>query len=68
MKVVDLRPQEIIELLGLQRPIFRQFAAYGHFGRPRMKLGGEELDTPWEKVELTGVFEDEIEIEMRRFR
>jgi S-adenosylmethionine synthetase len=68
MKVVDHSPQEIIELFGLQRPIFRQFAAYGHFGRPRMMLGGEELDTPWEKVELTDVFEDEIEIEMRRFR
>ena len=35
----DLRPQAIIEKLGLRRPIFRQTAAYGHFGR-------EEF--PWE--------------------
>ncbi|HEY7600709.1 MAG TPA: methionine adenosyltransferase, partial [Candidatus Limnocylindrales bacterium] len=40
----DLRPSAIIETLGLRRPIFRQTAAYGHFGRP-------ELDLPWERTD-----------------
>ena len=40
-KRFDLRPAAIIERLGLRRPIFRQTAAYGHFGRP-------DLDLPWE--------------------
>ncbi len=39
----DLRPGMIIKNLKLRRPIYRQCAAYGHFGRP-------ELDLPWEKV------------------
>ncbi len=38
----DFRPRAIIERLGLRRPIFRQTAAYGHFGRNEF---------PWEKVE-----------------
>ncbi len=38
----DLRPGAIIENLGLRRPIYRQTAAYGHFGRP-------DLDLPWER-------------------
>lgn len=41
----DLRPGAIIERLNLRRPIFRQVAAYGHFGRP-------DLDLPWEKTDL----------------
>ena len=40
----DLRPGAIIENLGLRRPIYRQTAAYGHFGRP-------ELDLPWERTD-----------------
>ena len=40
----DLRPSAIIEALDLQRPIFRQTAAYGHFGRP-------DLDLPWERTD-----------------
>lgn len=67
LNIVDLRPQAIIEHLGLRRPIFRQFAAYGHFGRPKMLLDGKELGTPWERVELAAEFEDEIEIEARSF-
>jgi S-adenosylmethionine synthetase len=39
----DLRPGMIIKNLKLRRPIYRQVAAYGHFGRP-------ELDLPWEKI------------------
>ncbi len=40
----DLRPAAIIHRLGLQRPIYRQVAAYGHFGRP-------DLDLPWERTD-----------------
>jgi S-adenosylmethionine synthetase len=39
----DLRPAAISEALDLRRPIFRQTAAYGHFGRP-------DLDLPWERT------------------
>jgi len=45
-KVFDLRPGLIIKELNLRRPIYRQIAAYGHFGRP-------ELDLPWEKTNRT---------------
>ncbi|MDQ3870542.1 MAG: methionine adenosyltransferase domain-containing protein, partial [Chloroflexota bacterium] len=41
----DLRPAAIIDRLNLRRPIFRQTAAYGHFGRP-------ELDLPWERTDV----------------
>ncbi len=39
----DMRPAKIIECLELRRPIYKQTAAYGHFGRP-------ELDLPWERT------------------
>ena len=45
----DFRPGPIIERFGLRRPIFRQTATYGHFGRP-------ELDLPWERTDLAGTF------------
>jgi len=45
----DFRPQEIIERFHMRRPIYRQTAAYGHFGRP-------ELDLPWEKTDLAETF------------
>ena len=41
--VFDLRPAAIIRDLDLRRPIYRQLAAYGHFGR-------DDLDLPWEKT------------------
>ncbi len=44
-KVFDLRPAAIIKRLDLRRPIYRQTAAYGHFGRP-------DLDLPWEKTDM----------------
>ncbi len=44
----DLRPSAIIEHLDLQRPIYRQTAAYGHFGRTDIDLPWEHLD----KVEI----------------
>ena len=40
----DLRPAGIIRMLNLRRPIYRQTAAYGHFGR-------NDLDLPWEKLD-----------------
>jgi S-adenosylmethionine synthetase len=40
----DLRPASIIDALDLLRPIYRQTAAYGHFGRP-------DLDLPWERTD-----------------
>ena len=46
--LIDMRPGTIIKSFGLRRPIYRQFAAYGHFGRENMTLDGEERNTPWE--------------------
>lgn len=43
-QVFDLRPAGIIEDLDLRRPIYRQVAAYGHFGR-------NDLDLPWERTD-----------------
>ena len=43
-KEFDLRPAGIIKMLDLRRPIYKQTAAYGHFGRP-------DLDLPWEKLD-----------------
>lgn len=43
-KVFDLRPAAIIHKLNLRKPIYRNIAAYGHFGRP-------DLDLPWEKTD-----------------
>ena len=40
----DLRPAGIIKMLDLRRPIYRQTAAYGHFGR-------NDLDLPWERLD-----------------
>ena len=41
----DLRPASIIAALDLRRPIYRQTASYGHFGRP-------DLDLPWERIDV----------------
>ena len=43
-KVFDLRPAAIIRELNLRRPIYKQTAAYGHFGRTDVKLPWEELN------------------------
>jgi S-adenosylmethionine synthetase len=40
----DMRPAAIIKFLNLRRPIYRQTAAYGHFGR-------DDLDVSWEKTD-----------------
>jgi S-adenosylmethionine synthetase len=44
----DLRPAGIIKMLDLRRPIYKQTAAYGHFGR-------NDLDLPWEKLDKTAL-------------
>lgn len=43
-KEFDLRPAGIIKMLDLRRPIYKQTAAYGHFGRT-------DIDVPWEKCD-----------------
>jgi S-adenosylmethionine synthetase len=43
-KVFDLRPAAIIDALKLKRPIYKQTAAYGHFGRT-------DIDLPWEHLD-----------------
>jgi S-adenosylmethionine synthetase len=52
-KNFDLRPAAIIKNFDLKRPIYRQIAAYGHFGRT-------DLDLPWEKLDKVDVFKDKF--------
>ncbi len=52
-KNFDLRPAAIIKNFDLKRPIYKQVAAYGHFGRT-------DLDLPWEKLDKVGVFKDKF--------
>ncbi|MDD3841822.1 MAG: methionine adenosyltransferase [Candidatus Izemoplasmatales bacterium] len=47
-KHFDLRPRAIIDKLTLKRPIYRQVATYGHFGR-------NDLDLPWEKLDMVEI-------------
>lgn len=47
----DLRPAGIIKMLDLRRPIYRQTAAYGHFGRT-------DVDLPWEKTDRIEQLQD----------
>ncbi|MHB8399209.1 MAG: methionine adenosyltransferase [Candidatus Limnocylindrales bacterium] len=51
----DLRPAAIISALDLRRPIYRQTASYGHFGRP-------ELDLPWERTDKAELLANEAGI------
>jgi len=52
-KHFDLRPAAIIRDLDLRRPIYRQTAAYGHFGRT-------DIDLPWEKTDKAAILAAEI--------
>lgn len=47
----DLRPAGIIDMLGLKQPIYKQTAAYGHFGR-------DDLDLPWERLDKVQELKD----------
>jgi S-adenosylmethionine synthetase len=51
-KHFDLRPAAIIDNLQLKRPIYKQIAAYGHFGRL-------DLDLPWEKTDKAEILKEE---------
>ena len=53
-KAFDLRPAGIIEMLDLKRPIYKQTAAYGHFGRTDVDLPWEHLDKVDELKEILG--------------
>lgn len=51
-KYFDLRPAGIIKMLDLRRPIYKQTAAYGHFGR-------NDLDLPWERLDKVDLLKGE---------
>ncbi|MFZ7103122.1 MAG: methionine adenosyltransferase [Peptococcaceae bacterium] len=53
VKVFDLRPAGIIKELELRRPIYKQTAAYGHFGR-------NDLDLPWERLNKVEQLKQEV--------
>ena len=52
-EIFDLRPDAIIKSLDLRRPIYKQTAAYGHFGR-------EDLDLPWEKTDKAELIKEKL--------
>jgi S-adenosylmethionine synthetase len=52
LKHFDFRPEAIIRKLDLRRPIYRQTAAYGHFGRT-------DIDLPWEKTDKAAILKKE---------
>ena len=52
-KHFDMRPSAIIKKLDLKRPIYKQTAAYGHFGR-------DDLDLPWERLDMVEVLKAEV--------
>jgi S-adenosylmethionine synthetase len=56
--LIDMRPGTIIKSFGLRRPIYRQFAVYGHFGREKMQLDGVERNTPWEMKDLVPILKN----------
>ena len=49
----DFRPAKIIEKLGLRNPIYRQTAAYGHFGRT-------DVDLPWERLDMVDALRQSV--------
>ena len=53
----DLRPQSIIAALDLRRPIYKQTAAYGHFGRL-------DIDLPWERTDMAELLASDAGIRM----
>ncbi|GAY78615.1 S-adenosylmethionine synthetase [Sporolactobacillus inulinus] len=50
----DLRPAGIIKMLDLRRPIYRQTAAYGHFGRT-------DIELPWENTDKAEILKQQIQ-------
>lgn len=51
-KHFDLRPAAMIDNLDLRRPIYKQIASYGHYGR-------DDLDLPWERTDKAGILKKE---------
>ena len=54
-KYFDLRPAAMIDYLDMRRPIYRQIASYGHFGR-------DDLDLPWEKTDKADLLRKAAEL------
>ena len=54
-RVFDMRPDGIIKRLDLRRPIYRQTAAYGHFGRT-------DVDLPWERTDMVDALKKEANL------
>ncbi|MCM3638167.1 methionine adenosyltransferase [Sporosarcina luteola] len=54
-ELFDLRPAGIIKMLDLRRPIYKQTAAYGHFGRTDVELPWEQTDKAAELIEKAGM-------------
>ena len=52
----DLRPAGIIKMLDLRRPIYKQTAAYGHFGRT-------DVDLPWERTDKAAILKEQAGVE-----
>ncbi|MCL2082075.1 MAG: methionine adenosyltransferase [Oscillospiraceae bacterium] len=52
-RVFDLRPAQIIKALDLRRPLYKNIAAYGHFGR-------KDLDLPWERLDKVDAIKNEL--------
>ncbi len=52
-ELFDLRPAGIIKMLDLRRPIYKQTAAYGHFGRT-------DLDVSWEKTDKAALLKEKV--------
>ena len=48
----DLRPAGIINMLNLRRPIYKQTAAYGHFGRT-------DIELPWERTDKADILKQQ---------
>ncbi|MDY0317198.1 MAG: methionine adenosyltransferase [Candidatus Izemoplasmatales bacterium] len=57
-KHFDLRPKAIIDKLELRRPIYKQVAAYGHFGR-------EDVEVPWEKLDMVEILKQYLPKDVR---
>ena len=55
VKHFDMRPAKIIEKLDLRRPIYKQTAAYGHFGR-------SDLDLPWERTDMVAALKKDLSL------
>ncbi len=53
----DLRPAGIIKMLDLRKPIYKQTAAYGHFGR-------NDLDLPWERTDESELLKSQAGLEV----